>query len=100
LRTLLRQNMGDYSYQPFIQARDFLRGLGDALVALGQPDAADHFNGAYALKAQTVLGLVQQMADRGLRFAPAAPGDEAAYAALHEARRATDRAAQPHPAPR
>ena len=79
LRTLLRQNMGDFSYQPFIQARDFLRSFDDALAALQQPDVADHFNGTYDLRSQTVLGLVKQMTDRGLRFAPAAPGDEAAY---------------------
>ena len=56
-------------------------------------EAANFFNGAYELQAQTVLGLVKQMTDRGLRFAPAAPGDESAYAALQEALAACDRAA-------
>jgi hypothetical protein len=75
------------------EARVFLQRFDDALVALGQPDAADYLNGRYELKAQTVLGLVQQMTDDGLRFAPAVPGDEAAYAALREALAACDRAA-------
>ena len=93
LRKLLRQNAGEFSFRPYIEAHKFLDRFDDALVALGQPDAADFFNGAYDLKAQTVLGLVRQMADRGLRFAPAAPGDEAAYSALREALAAYDRAA-------
>ena len=92
LRQLLRQNTKELSFQPYAEARDFLQRFDDALVALGQPDAANYVNGTYDLKAQTVLGLVTQMTDAGLRFAPAAPGDEAAYAALREALAACDRA--------
>lgn len=93
LRTLLRQQAKGLSFQPYTEARDFLQRFDDALAALGGPDAANYFNGAYELRAQTVMGLVKQMTDRGLRFAPAAPGDEAAYAALREALAASDRAA-------
>jgi hypothetical protein len=93
LRQILRQSAKELSYQPFSEARDFLQRFDDAVVALGQPDAADYFNGTYNLKAQTVLGLVTQMTDNGLRFAPAAPGDEAAYAALRESLAACDRVA-------
>jgi hypothetical protein len=99
LRTLLRLNARELSFQPLYEARGFLQRLDDALVALGQPDAADYFNGTYDLTAQTVLGLVRQMADRGLRFAPALPGDESAYAALREALAACDRTAAKPPAP-
>jgi hypothetical protein len=91
LRQLLRGN-NELSFERFIEARDFLQQFDDALVALRQPDAADHFNGAYELKALTVLGLVKQMTDAGMRFAPAAPGDEAAYEALRETLAACDRA--------
>jgi hypothetical protein len=73
-------------------ARDFLKGFDDAIVALGQPEAANYVNGTYDLKAQTVLGVVTQMTDAGLRFAPANPGDEAAYERLREALAACDRA--------
>jgi hypothetical protein len=93
LRQILRQNAKELSFQPFHEARDFLQRFDDALVALGQLDAADYFSGKYDLKAQTVLGLVTQMTDAGLRFAPAAPGDEAAYAALWEVLAACDRVA-------
>jgi hypothetical protein len=97
LRTLLRQNAKEFSFQPYIEAHKFLDQFDSALVALGQPDAAGYFNGAYDLKAQTVLGLVRQMTDRGLRFAPAVPGDEAAYATLRDALAACDRAAAKPP---
>jgi hypothetical protein len=91
LRALLRQQAKELSFQPYTEARDFLQRFDDAIVALGRPDAADYFNGKYDLNAQTVLGLVQQMTDRGLRFAPATPGDESAYAALRDALAAYDR---------
>jgi hypothetical protein len=100
LRKLLRENKA-LSFPAFIEARDFLQRFDDALVVLRQPDAADYFNGTYELKAQTVLGLVKQMTDAGLRFAPAAPGDEAAYSALRDALAACDRAtAKPQSAAR
>ena len=93
LRDLLRQHVGALSFQQFSEARAFLRTFEDALVALEQPDAAHHFDGRYALRAQTVVGLVRQMAENGLRFAPALPGDEAMYLALHEILAAHTRAA-------
>jgi hypothetical protein len=92
LRQLLRQKVGALSFQPFTEAKAFLQTFDDALVALQQPDAAHHFDGQYALKAQTVLGLVKQMAENGLRFAPALPGDEAAYQSLYQVMAAYNRA--------
>jgi hypothetical protein len=92
LRALLRANVKELSFQSYTEARDFLQRFDDALVALGQPDVANYFNGKYALNAETVLGLVKQMSDAGLHFAPAAPGDEAVYAALQESLAACDRA--------
>jgi hypothetical protein len=96
LRALLRPNKA-LSFQSFVEVRDFLDRLDEAVAALGRPDAANYFNGTYDLTAQTVLGLVKQMADRGLRFAPAGPGDEPAYAVLREALAAADRAAAVKP---
>jgi hypothetical protein len=84
LRQRLRQNIGALDFYPYTEAKAFLKSFDDALVALQQPDAASHFDGQYVLKVQTVLGLVKHMAANGLRFAPALPGDEAAYRALHQ----------------
>jgi hypothetical protein len=98
LRALLREGVKELSLQSYIEARDFLQRLDEGVVALGQIDAADYFNGKYELKAQTVLGLVKQMSDAGLRFAPAVAGDESAYGMLWEALAAYDRAATSKPA--
>jgi hypothetical protein len=45
----------------------------------------DHFTGKFALKVKTVPELVALMTQQGLQFAPAVPGDQPAYAALHQA---------------
>ena len=94
LQTLLRSKAGELSIQPFVEAKRFLQGLSDSLVALRQPDAAYHFTGQYALTAQSVLGLVKHMNDHGLRFASAGPGDESAYVALRDALATCYRASQ------
>jgi len=92
LRALVRQNVKELSFHSYSEARHFLDRLDDALVALKQPDAANYFNGTYDLRARTVFGLVREMTENGLRFAPAAAGDEAAYGALREALAVCDRA--------
>jgi hypothetical protein len=69
----------------YLEARTYLGNLADAARALSQKDVANYFNGKYALSAKTVPELVTQMSELGLQFAPAVPGDEAAYAALHSA---------------
>jgi len=92
LRELLRQSAKDLSLGPYIEARAFLRQFDDAIVAFHDGDAADYFKGKYDLKAHSIRGLVNEMTDNGLRFAPAVAGDEAAYAALREALAVYDRA--------
>ena len=93
LRALVRQNVKELSFHAYTDVRQFLERFDEALVALSQPDAADYFNGTYDLKARTVFGLIRQMTERGLRFAPAMASDEAAYGALCKALAACDRAA-------
>jgi hypothetical protein len=93
LRQLLIREANAFHPQPYIEAKTYLRNFDDALVALQQPDAANHFTGAYALTATTVLGLVNQMSHKALRFAPAMPSDDAFYALLRESLAACDRAA-------
>jgi hypothetical protein len=69
----------------FIQARRFVRQLRETRKTLTEPGAANYLIGKWAAKADTVAELVQHMQTTGLRFAPALPGDEAAYRALHHA---------------
>jgi hypothetical protein len=95
LQKQLRQRANNLSPSEYIEANSFLHHFEEALHALGRPDVGNHFSGKYALKAQTVAELVQQMMDKGLHFAPALPGDETAYSALYQALVTYDRAAQP-----
>jgi len=91
----LRLKVKDLSPSEYIEAKTFLVHFDEALHALGRQDVGNHFTGQYVLKAGTVPELVEQMVAKGLQFAPALPGDEAAYRALHQALAAYDRAARP-----
>jgi len=57
-------------------------GRTDALLALQDPNVAHFFDRKYEARGKTVGDLVDYMSKNGLRFAPAVPGDEAAYRAL------------------
>jgi hypothetical protein len=78
----------------YIEAKRFVNRLGDALKVLEQPDGGNYFTGKYAAQGKTVADLVRHMTERGLLFAPAAAGDEAAYLALHRALAASTASAQ------
>jgi hypothetical protein len=72
----------------YIQAKSYLKQLDAAVRLLGRDDANRYITGAFVLdpaKIKTVQDLVAFMGDKALRFAPAVPGDEAAYVALHRA---------------
>jgi hypothetical protein len=92
----LRRTGTDLPPSLYIEANVFLNNLNDAIRALQQPDVGNFFTGKYALKAKTVPELVSSMAAQGLQFAPATPGDEAAYAALQEALASYDRRVNPN----
>jgi hypothetical protein len=86
----LRRNGGDLPPSLYMEAKTFLNNLDDGVRALQQRDVGNYFNGKYTLKGKTVPDVVKYMVDQGLQFAPAVPGDEAAYAALHQALAAYD----------
>jgi hypothetical protein len=67
----------------FIEARNYLRLLHDAVRALSSPNATNYVNNKFAAKGKTVAELVKNMS--GLQFAPATPGSERAYKRLYEA---------------
>ena len=85
LHKQLRKNGGDLPFAVYTEAKTFLNNMDDALNALRQRDVGSYFTGKLALKAKTVPELVEHMAKQGLQFAPAVPGDESAYVALHQA---------------
>jgi hypothetical protein len=69
----------------YIKTKRFVAQLGEAVRVLGQPEAKNYFNGKYAARGETITELVDHMTREGLKFAPALPGDEAGYEALHRA---------------
>jgi hypothetical protein len=90
LQQRLREHVADVAMDQYTEAKRFLQQFEDAVTALQQPDVANHFNGKYAFQGKTAAELVRFVTDRGLIFAPAVAGDEAAYAAAQLALAAYD----------
>ena len=78
----LARQISDMTPNQYIEAKNYLKLLSDAITALGRPDGVNYINGKYAARGHTVGELVKNMA--GLKFAQATPGDEQAYKALQE----------------
>jgi hypothetical protein len=83
LQATVSANINDLTPSEVMGAKRFLGQLDEALVALQQPDVADHLNGKVAPRGRTVTDFLQYMSSKGLGFGPATSGDEAAYIALH-----------------
>jgi hypothetical protein len=88
--TLLK-NVGEMPPSDYIESKRFLNMLSDAVKALKDPNAQNFLTGKYAAKGKTVAELVDNLTRvQGLQFAPASPGDEAAYRVLYRAFQAYD----------
>jgi hypothetical protein len=85
LHEKLAKNVGEIGTSQYIESKRHLNFLNDAMRALGNDDVANYFNQKFAAKGKTAAEVVKFMSDKGLKFAPATPGDEAAYRALHQA---------------
>jgi hypothetical protein len=94
LRQHLTANVRDLSANQYADASRFLGYLDGAIQALGRTDAGDYFTRKYAAQGKDVAELVKGLIARGLRFAPATPGDEAAYVATQRALAAYDMGAK------
>ncbi len=81
--TLLR-HVADVSPSDYVDAKRFLGGLESAVRALQDPNVANQLNQNWSPHARTVAELTDFMSQRGLRFGPAAPGDEPAYRSLYD----------------
>jgi hypothetical protein len=75
----------DLGSAQYAQAKRYLDDLKGALKVLQHPNAPNYFNHQWRARGNTVGDLVRLMTEKGLKFAPAARGDEAAYVALHRA---------------
>jgi hypothetical protein len=67
----------------YLEAKRFLRDYKTAVKLLQSHEVDKYLDGTYSARGKTVAELVKHMTARGLRFAPALDGDEAAYVALH-----------------
>ena len=85
LRETLDANIAELSPAEYIEARRYLQRLGLTIEGLKDPRAVNYFNGQWMLRGKSVAELVQFMRMNKLWFAPATPGDEPAYVALHAA---------------
>jgi hypothetical protein len=88
LRTLdekLTARIHDETPDDYIVAKRYLDDLRQAIKILKRPDVAKHLSNEYAVSAKTVGELVKNMANAGVRFAPAREGEEWAYNSLYKA---------------
>ena len=90
LNETLDASVNVISPDQYIAAKRYLDQVGNALTALRDRNVSNYFNDNWRLRGRTVAELVKFMADKGLWFAPAAPGDEPAYQALYYALAAFD----------
>jgi hypothetical protein len=90
LNETLRNNVSDMAPAQYITAQRYLNQVDDALRVLEDPKAANYFNQNWSAKGKNVAELIKAMSEKGLMFAPAVPGDEAAYVALYNAMVAFD----------
>jgi hypothetical protein len=91
----LNANINELSPSQYIQAKRFLNQVQDAVIAMSRADAVNYFNGKFIPKGKNVAELVNNMKEKGLKFAAASPGGEPAYRALHHAMAAYDASMTP-----
>jgi hypothetical protein len=80
----LHGKVGQMSPAQYIAGRRYLIQLGQAVTALTDPKVCRYFDNGSA-RGKNVAELLRFMSDHSLVFAPAVPGDEAAYATLYNA---------------
>ncbi len=86
LQDALLREISEMAPPDYIESKRFLNNLGEAVRALSDPNVQNYLTGKYAPKGRNVAELIDNMTKvQGLQFAPATPGDEAAYRALYRA---------------
>jgi hypothetical protein len=85
LQKRLKKNIENMSPGDYIASKRYLSDLEKAVNLLGSPNIANYASRKWSAQGDTVAELVKGMTQKGLKFAPATRGDEAAYTALHSA---------------
>jgi hypothetical protein len=83
LQGKLDSQVNDLTPSQYVRANRYVKEVRDSLKVFNDPMVKDYFNNTYEAKGDTVAELVRNMMDKGLRFAPAATGDETSYTVLH-----------------
>ncbi len=81
----LIKEVNDIPTRAYLEAKRYLNNLGDAVRALRHSQVGKFLDGTYAARGQSVAELVEHLHGQKLHFAPALPGQEAAYQALYRA---------------
>jgi hypothetical protein len=81
----LKRNISKVSANEYIKSKRYLNDLESTIKVLDDPNVSSYATRKWAAKGNSVGELVAEMTRQGLKFAPATPGDEAAYVALHSA---------------
>jgi hypothetical protein len=90
LNEMVDASVSSLSLDQYTEAKRYLRQVANAVTALRDRNVSNYFNDNWRLRGRTVAELVKFMADKGLWFAPATPGDEPSYLALYHALAAFD----------
>jgi hypothetical protein len=85
LKGKVKDKIDDMTPSENIKANRYCNELLDAARSLEDPAAVNRFNGQWSVTARTVPELVDEMGKKGLSFAPAVAGQEAAYTATYRA---------------
>jgi len=85
LRTQLKSSVAELPSDEYIESVRYVNQLQETWKTLQRPDGAKMLGAKSAVKGNSVGDLVEQMGREGVRFGPAASGDEAAYNALYQA---------------
>ncbi|MFN4259114.1 MAG: hypothetical protein ACK4RK_07430 [Gemmataceae bacterium] len=94
LQGLVKQYAIEMTFTQYSEAKRYLSDLESGLKALESQQANKFVSGQYTAKGNTVQEMVENMTREGLTFAPAVPGEEAAYRALQRAMASYDMGAR------
>jgi hypothetical protein len=79
----IKRNIVDITPTDYSRAKTYLRDIEGTIKGLQDPNVTNYVTRKWTVQAATVGEMVVQLTQQGLKFAPATPGDEAAYLAIH-----------------
>jgi hypothetical protein len=85
LRADVRAQVAEISSGDYTRAVAFINELRNAVGQLSSPNAGEYLGGSLQPRGSTIGELVDQMTQKGMKFAPATPGSENYYSALYQA---------------